>query len=98
MILLIYRLDKIIGSNDSMVLSHDALKRIQGLIKDYCSKINSVKQHMKESIALLNDIQLDLIEKIIATQGSNEESNFVCDKCSKSYKSKAWLDKHKCSS
>ena len=97
MILLIYRLDKIVDVNDSISVSQDTLKRLQSLIKDFSAKINAVKQHMKESIGLLNDIHFDLIDKLFASQGSIEQSSLTCQKCNKSYKTKYGLDKHKCS-
>ncbi len=98
MIFLLYRLDKIIArKEDTVGISIDTMRRVQALIKDFSTKITSVKQHLKDSLAILTDIQFDAIDKLLLGSSDSVVSEFTCDICGKTYKTKQWLDKHKAS-
>lgn len=103
MIHLLYKLDGIVNSSDKsemLMLSTETMVRVKGYIKDYTSKIHSVKAHMKESINILNSIQFDLIESALLSNDSAEcnkpdsKLDFVCEKCNKSFKSKLGYKGH----
>jgi hypothetical protein len=108
MIMLVYRLDRIVeehSNKSNMILSTETLNRLRSFMKDYNLKIQMVKKHMKDSIALLSEIQMDMLEKMItgydcdAAAGAKEEPRDVvlyeCEWCNASYAKKTSLASHK---
>jgi hypothetical protein len=99
---LLYRLDTIVNQNkdgaedNHMRISVEALTRIKSYLKDYNNKLTSVKTHMKESITLLSEIQMDLIENVLMGQcDKKKEEKHSCDWCKETYVSKSVLNRHK---
>lgn len=104
MLHVLYKIDEVVEKDtvsDSIVVRHDAMKRVREYINDFNSKINTVKQHMKESIRVLSGIQLSMIESILIgkvedTVDSTELEPTVlkCDNCAKVFKSKLGFSRH----
>jgi len=104
MIHLLHKLDYIIDcakNDDCLRISTDALSRLQECVKDYGMKIQSAKSHLKETVSLLNEIQLDMIERLLL--GSKHEATIhkdvircehVCD-CGRKFGSKGALTLHR---
>jgi hypothetical protein len=72
MIHLIYKLDTI--SRESTDASEpqnyirvptEAMIRIRSYVKDYTKRLQSAKVHLRETIAIINDVQMDVIEKVL---------------------------------
>ena len=87
MIHLLYKLDKV---SSDLVISKDCMLRVRDHLKDFGKKIESVKVHMKESVSLLNSVQLDLIETLLIGHEARD-----CDTCGKSYKNARTLATHR---
>jgi hypothetical protein len=76
MLQLIYRLDMIISRGDGdgkesepgIRVSQEAMKRVTAYCKDFASKVAAAKQHMRESIALLTELNMDVIERVLMGQ------------------------------
>lgn len=118
MLHLLYRLDEIMrhargadgGDGAVFKLSPESVMRIKTYLRDAMGKIASVKQHMKESCALLSEIQLDLVEKVILGQAGESNNHSVtrastqrpaatpneykCEKCDRTFKSSAGHREH----
>jgi hypothetical protein len=41
------------------------MQRVKAYLRDFSEKLKSVKVHLKESMTLLNDIALDMVEKTL---------------------------------
>jgi hypothetical protein len=117
MIRLIYKLDSIVlKSNDGddvniVKVTTECMTRVQSYIKDYGNKINSVKMHMKESMSLLNEIQLDMIAKVMLgdkgeiveikdkrdtkVNPSEIKDKVKCEWCNKEFIKNSGLSSHK---
>lgn len=100
MIQLLYKLDSFCckGEDDSDTkLSSESMYKIQGYVKDYTNKLTQTKTHLKESIALLTEIQLDMIEKVILGQREtqNKEKGVHCDQCGMDFQSIQGLNSHR---
>jgi hypothetical protein len=102
MIYLIYKLDSFVtlpNSKSQLSLTPDKIILIQNIIKDSTSKIFSIKNHLKESINILNSITLDSIEKILLDiRNSKHNSNntvIKCDNCDFLPKNHTGLIAHK---
>lgn len=102
MIHIIYRLDALCTQEThehSLILTKDSLLKIHEVIKGFTSKIQCIRAHMKDSLQILNDIQLDTLEKMLTCNNeyhhtTNEE--FVCKSCNKTFKSSTGLKRHIC--
>lgn len=87
MIYLIYKLDSIITTSNStsnISLSSEKILQIQSIIKDFTSKINTIKSDLKNTISLLNSITFDTIEQILLNQIKQTSSSIdiiKCDSC-----------------
>jgi hypothetical protein len=113
---LIYRLDQVLtradGSTDdpSIRVSPEAAKRIGMYIKDFGSKISAAKNHMKESLSLLSEITLEMIEKVLlgqvvssvapvsaavsVVQTVQNDVGVACQQCGQTFKGQAGLASH----
>lgn len=74
MIKLLYRMDEMCtaatGTDTSMIkISHETMKRVQQYMKDFGRKLENAKTHMKETLALLNDMTFDVVEKLLMGGG-----------------------------
>jgi hypothetical protein len=108
MIQLLYKLDRIVNNNtcdedeNKVSISVEALMRIKSYIRDYSNKINSIKLHMKESISLLSEVQMDMIESVLLGQEAENKKDTKsgceshnCEWCNSVFSKKNGLSKHK---
>lgn len=107
MIQLLYKLDRIVSNNgkdeegNKVTISVEAMMRIKSYLRDYTNKINSIKLHMKESISLLSEMQMDLIEGVLLGQESESKkedkiaNEHKCDWCKTTFSRRNGLSKHK---
>ena len=107
MIQLLYKLDRIVSNNgkdeegNKVTISVEAMMRIKSYLRDYTNKINSIKLHMKESISLLSEMQMDLIEGVLLGQESESKkedkiaNEHKCDWCNMTFSRRNGLSKHK---
>lgn len=102
MINLIYKLHNIISNtiDDGVKVSLETMTRIQSYVKDYNLKIQAAKNHMKDTITLLNEIQLDLIEQVILGEKQQRSTpldvvdGIKCTDCGKVCKTDRGLMQH----
>lgn len=102
MVQLLYKLDRIVckgvADENNMMITLEAFTRIKSYLKDYSSKIQAVKAHMRESLTLLSEVQLDLIDKVIACQrepmNNDVEPKHTCDWCGKEFGNKGGCTTH----
>lgn len=78
MLHLLYRLDAAMhkdedGSARGLTVSREALARIKAYVQDFSAKIRSIKTHMRESVCLLNELTLDLIENTLMGGGRGDD-------------------------
>ena len=106
---IIYKIDSIIqnsSNNDKFIINLETMMKLKSLINDNNTKINSVKLHLRDSINILNDLTLDMIDKLIINNElkienkeiNNKEMNneiLLCDWCNKKCKSSSGLKNHK---
>ena len=103
MVLLLYRLDAMSRKNDENVgiwVSHETLTYVKEFMNDHMTKLQTVKSHLKESINILNNIQLDTIEKVLlheklACDKKETSSQHSCVWCGKEFYSGSALGGHK---
>ena len=85
MIYLIYKLNEIIAissSNSNVTLSPENILKIQNIIKSFTAKLGQVKNSLKDSISILNSINLEQIEIILLDQiKQNNSSSSVTHQC-----------------
>lgn len=94
MLLLLYKLDELTEKNASCIsVTPESLTKLHAFIQDYTAKIQAVKQHMKESISMLNDIHLSGLETLLLGNAVQIQQ-FVCDKCKKEFKNQCGLANH----
>ncbi len=101
MIQLLYKLDGVCSKDDGgkdIKLTKDSLSKVQGYLKDYTNKITQIKAHLKESLTLVSEIQLDMIEKIIMGQKEGQKERrgeVLCEDCGGSFQNVHGLNIHK---
>lgn len=99
MINLLYTLENIVSKGkehgDSGVkVSQDTLLRVKGCIQEYNNKIQSIKAHLRDSMALLSDMKMDEIERMLFNQIESDckevvKCEYECNWCKKGFKSKS---------
>jgi hypothetical protein len=114
MVQLLYKLDNIVcGAKDDgshLRVTIEAMTRIKMCLQDYSKKINSVKAHMRDSIAILNEMQFDMIESVLMGQHREKENErksrvdrdrkyddgveHICCKCGRAFLKKKGLATH----
>lgn len=104
MVLLLYRLDVLSKKEEDngkgVRVSHETLTYIKEQMKEHMVKLQVVKSHLKESITILGNIQLDTIEKLLlapqkATESTKPTQNlWTCKWCTKSYAKYTSLRSH----
>ena len=98
---LIYKLDRFTSGPDSdnITISTDSMMRIKAYLTDFNRKIDDLKTSLKNSIRILNEITLDLVEKALVGRVTDEPQNttisYTCDVCCQTCTSKAGLTLHK---
>lgn len=98
---LIYKLDRFTSGPDSdnITISTDSMMRIKAYLTDFNRKIDDLKTSLKNSIRILNEITLDLVEKALTGHISDEPQaptiSYACDVCGQTCTSKAGLTLHK---
>lgn len=90
MIQLIYKLNSITnqcdddGIDGNFKISTESMTRIQTYINDFNTKIDTIKAHMRHSMTLLNELTLELIEKVLVGQQQDYDKNkqqYQCQSC-----------------
>lgn len=86
MVHLLYRLEKVAsggGSEDertTLRVPPHVIQSVRMYLKDFAVKISHVKTQMKNSLALLNEVTLDLVERILTQQQqTTSNSNAIVD-------------------
>jgi hypothetical protein len=98
---LIYKLDRFTSGpeSDNITISTDSMMRIKAYLTDFNRKIDDLKTSLKNSIRILNEITLDLVEKALTGHISDEPQtttiSYTCDVCQQTCTSKAGLTLHK---
>jgi len=98
---LIYKLDRFTSGPDSdnITISTDSMMRIKAYLTDFNRKIDDLKTSLKNSIRILNEITLDLVEKALTGHISDEPQtpaiSYACAVCGQTCTSKAGLTLHK---
>jgi len=90
--------------DDAIRVSPEAMKRMQVYVQDFTEKTRACKTHLKETLALLNEMAFDSIERVLlgsqhAQQGKAEEATggvavFECPACSRTFRSARGLVQH----
>ena len=105
MIHILYKLDaycKHDTDEHSVILTKESLLKIRDLTRDFTNKIQCIKAHMKDSLYLLNGIQLDLLEKMLTYNETCEQPSVTtttevhCSTCGKKFKNANGLKRHAC--
>ena len=99
---LIYSLDAFITDRDDadvFTISNVSVTKIKNYLNDFNRKIDDLKTNSKNSLRMLNELTLDVIEKLL-TNENEEKIQFECNNCKCVYKSKTGLTNHmkKCNS
>jgi hypothetical protein len=98
---LLYKLDRFTSGpeSDNITISTDAMMRIKAYLTDFNRKIDELKTSLKNSIRILNEITLDLVEKALTGHTSDEPqistTSYTCNDCGQTCTSKAGLTLHK---
>lgn len=75
---LLQKLDTIVSKkengSDCIMISTNAMTQIQSLLKDYNTKLNNVKAHLRDSLNIINDLHFDMIEKLLLNESLNKET------------------------
>ena len=105
MIQLLYKIDKITDMHNAeggVILTTETMIRIQRIIKENNNKILSLKSHLRQSVQIVNDIELDIVTDIITGQCLRGERKETKENENESNKKetneKEELMKFKCSS
>jgi hypothetical protein len=101
MLRLLYKLDTYTADTegDGVRFSNDTLKRVQLIISSLNDKIKATKSHLKESITLLNDVTMDMLERILISRDDDRKQDgaaaaFKCQHCDRTFNSKKGLATH----
>lgn len=106
MIRLIYRLDDIVKTRDNneFKITKEKMTQVQSYVKDYGDKIQKAKNNMKETLRILNDVQVNLIERILLNEEIVQKTNttstvvgkedLVCPRCEKVLRNKSAYTNH----
>ena len=93
---LIYKLDTFVSDkddNDMLTITHESIIKIKTYLNDFNRKIDDLKTNAKNSLRILNEITLDVIEKLFINS-EHDEKNFECVKCKQVCKNKSGLTLH----
>ena len=97
---LIYKLDTFVSDKDEdemLSITHESILKIKSHLTDFNKKIDDLKTNAKNSLRILNEITLDVIEKLFTSSIPVQEesnNNFMCSKCNKICKNKSGLTLH----
>jgi hypothetical protein len=119
MIRLLYKLDELTSTTTPedeegiIKVPVRVMTRVKQYMSDYSKKIYNAKGHLKESLAILSEVQMDLLEKTLlcnmdadacANAGAKDSDchysqrpTQTCEYCNKSFKTDKGLRNHKCS-
>jgi len=84
MLHLIYKLDNITRQSDEsahLQISTENMVRLENYLKDFALRINTVKNQLKQSISVLNEITFDAITTLLINQKRENEQKFKCENC-----------------
>ena len=96
---LIYKLDTFVSDKDEddmISITHESILKIKLHLTDFNKKIDDLKTNAKNSLRILNEITLNVIEKLFTSSihVQEDDKKFVCNKCNKICKTKAGLTLH----
>ena len=85
---LIYKLDTFVSDKDEddmLTITHESIIKIKTHLNDFNRKIDDLKTNAKNSLRILNEITLDVIEKLftssIPMHEQDNDEKFECNKC-----------------
>ena len=93
---LIYKLDTFVSDkdeNEMITINHESIIKIKSYLNDFNRKIDDLKTNAKNSLRILNEITLDVIEKLFINS-EHDEKSFECIKCKQVCKNKSGLTLH----
>jgi hypothetical protein len=74
MVRLIYRLEKLMadrtGGDAEVRISSEDIKQLKLYLRDFATKLHSTRTHLKEALALLNEVAFDVVERILSGRGA----------------------------
>jgi hypothetical protein len=90
---LIYKLDTFVSDKegDILTITRDSMFKIKSYMSDFNRKIEDLKTNSKNSLRILNELTLDVIEKLLTNE---HDSSLTCGKCNNVFKNKAGLTLH----
>ena len=99
---LIYKLDTFVTDKDEadmILITHESILKIKTHLNDFNKKIDDLKTNAKNSLRILNEITLSVIEKLFTSsihvhEEEDLDKKFKCNKCNKICKTKAGLTLH----
>ena len=99
---LIYKLDRFTSGpeSDNITISTDSMMRIKAYLTDFNRKIDDLKTSLRNSIRILNEITLDMVEKALTGHVSDDPQNiptaisYTCEVCGQTCTSRAGLTLH----
>lgn len=96
MLRLLYKLDAYTSNEkvDGVRFSNDTLVRVQLILNSLSDKIKMTKTHLKESISLLNDVSMDILERIILSRDDSQSASHSCCHCNKTFSTARGLTMH----
>jgi ElaB/YqjD/DUF883 family membrane-anchored ribosome-binding protein len=96
MLRLLYKLDAYTISEqaDGVRISNDTLGRVQLILTSLADKIKMTKTHLKESITLLNDVSMDMLERILLSRDDTQDCAHTCSHCNKQFSTARGLSMH----
>ena len=76
-----------------ITINHESIIKIKSYLNDFNRKIDDLKTNAKNSLRILNEITLDVIEKLFINS-EHDEKSFECIKCNQVCKNKSGLTLH----
>jgi hypothetical protein len=100
---LVYKLDRFVTGPDvdGVTISTEAMMRVKSHFSDFGVKIGTLKANMKSSLAILNDMSFDMVEKILGgvivapPPPSQSQELHPCEWCKKECSKASALASHK---
>jgi hypothetical protein len=94
---LIYKLDTFVSDKDEsdmMTINHESVVKIKSYLNDFNRKIEDLKTNAKNSLRILNELTLDVIEKLLMSGDEQKTETLKCSKCGHVCKNKSGLTLH----
>ena len=94
---LIYKLDTIVSDKDEsdiLTINHESIIKIKSHLNDFNRKIEDLKTNAKNSLRLLNELTLDVIERLLMSSDEQKTEKLKCNTCGHACKNKTGLTLH----